>query len=59
MLLVPLLGFASPSVLSYLLLLVIAPLCVLGAITLVAMAPSWRRGFDATETSSEVVRKSA
>jgi hypothetical protein len=57
MLLVPLLGFASPSPLAYLLLLVIAPLCVLGVITLIGIAPTWRRSLESATPSTEVVRK--
>ena len=59
MFLVPLLGFDSPSMLAYLLLLVLAPLVVGALIAFIGIAPTWRSSLEATTPSTEVVRKDA
>ncbi len=45
-----------PSLIAYLLLLVIGPLAVGGIITLIGLAPGWRRSLNRTEPAAEVVR---
>lgn len=59
MFLVPLLGFESPSIVAYLVLLVLVPLAVAGLIAFLGIAPTWRRSLEAAPPSTEVVRKEA
>ncbi len=46
-----------PSVISYLLLLVVGPLAIGGIITLIGLAPAWRRSLDKPEPATEVARR--
>ncbi len=55
--LLPLLGFESPSAIAYLVLLALVPLGVAALIAFLGIAPVWRRGLDTATPSTEVVRK--
>ncbi len=46
-----------PSVIAYLVLLLVLPLTVGGIITLIGLAPRWRRSIDEPESATEVVRR--
>ncbi len=48
--------FSTPSVLGYLVLLVLGPLAVGAVFTLVGLAPSWRRSIEASHSSTEIER---
>jgi len=45
-----------PSVIAYLVLLVLGPLAVGAVITLIGFAPAWRRSLEKPEPATEVVR---
>ena len=45
-----------PSVIAYLVLLLLGPLAVGAVITLIGLAPAWRRSLEKPEPATEVVR---
>jgi hypothetical protein len=45
-----------PSAIVYLILLVLGPLAIGGIITVIGLAPTWRRSLDRNQPSAEVVR---
>ena len=45
-----------PSAIAYLVLLVLGPLAVGAVITLIGLAPTWRRSLQKPEPATEVVR---
>lgn len=47
----------QPSPIAYLVLLLFLPLTVGGVITLIGLAPSWRRGLERSQSSTEIERK--
>jgi hypothetical protein len=48
--------FNQPSAIGYLVMLLLAPLAVGAVITLVGLAPSWRKRLDAPAPSTEIER---
>lgn len=48
--------FSTPSAIGYLVLLVLGPLAVGAVITLIGLAPSWRRSVEAPQPSAEIER---
>jgi hypothetical protein len=46
-----------PSAIVYLLLLVLGPLAVGGIITVIGLAPTWRRSLEKSQPTTEVVRR--
>lgn len=46
-----------PSVIAYLLLLLLGPLAVGAVITIIGFAPTWRRSLERPQQATEVVRR--